>query len=223
MLMTTSPGDLVLDPPVTPAPPPMSRNNGAAAGYEGLLQKNVAEKKSGAGQYFIPRALIVCMLRLLKPKPGEVVQDPAAGTGGFLVAADRFIKERSDGLFALPKAQQELQRRNAFTGLELVPGAHRLLMMNLLLHGIEPDSVKGGDALGPDGEGLGQADLILSNPPFGTKKGNGRPVRSDFTCPSSNDLRPIGGLCNVVFGLFVVEIKLRFGDASSGAAGWLCA
>jgi type I restriction enzyme M protein len=146
---------------------------GPPAGYEGLLQKNAAEKKSGAGQYFTPRVLIVCRLRLLQPKPGKVVQDPAAGTGGLLVAADRYIKERSDGLFALPKAQQEFQRRNAFTGLELVPSAHRLLMMNLLLHGIEPDSVKGGDALGPDGEGLGQADLILSNPPFGKKRAAG--------------------------------------------------
>ncbi len=60
--------------------------------YEGLLEKNAAEKKSGAGQYFTPRALIDCMVRLLQPKPGEVVQDPAAGTGGFLVAADRYIK-----------------------------------------------------------------------------------------------------------------------------------
>ena len=149
--------------------------------YEGLLQKNATEKKSGAGQYFTPRALIDCMVRLLQPQPGEVVQDPAAGTGGFLVAADRYIKDRSDKLHNLSRAQQEFQIRSAFTGLELVPGAHRLLMMNLLLHGIEPDSVKGGDAFGPDGEGLGQADLILSNPPFGTKKGGGRPVRSDFT------------------------------------------
>jgi type I restriction enzyme M protein len=149
--------------------------------YEGLLEKNAAEKKSGAGQYFTPRPLIDCMVRLLKPQPGEVIQDPAAGTGGFLVAADRFIKQRSDDLFALPKPQQEFQRREAFRGLELVPDTHRLLVMNLLLHDIDPDNVKGGDTLGPDGEALGQADVILTNPPFGTKKGGGRPVRSDFT------------------------------------------
>jgi type I restriction enzyme M protein len=169
--------------------------------YEGLLEKNAAEKKSGAGQYFTPRALIDCMVRLLQPKPGEVVQDPAAGTGGFLVAADRYIKERSDGLFALPKAQQEFQRRSAFTGLELVPGTHRLLMMNLLLHGIEPDSVKGGDALGPDGEGLGQADLILSNPPFGTKKGGGRPVRSDFTITADTSNKQLAFVEHIVRAL----------------------
>jgi type I restriction enzyme M protein len=166
--------------------------------YEGLLEKNAAEKKSGAGQYFTPRALIDCMVRLLQPKPGEVVQDPAAGTGGFLVAADRYIKDRSDGLFALPKAQQEFQRRTAFTGLELVPGTHRLLMMNLLLHGIEPDSVKGGDTLGPDGEALGLADIIFSNPPFGTKKGGGRPVRSDFTITADSSNKQLAFVEHIV-------------------------
>ena len=104
--------------------------------YEGLLEKNAAEKKSGAGQYFTPRPLIDCMVRLLQPQPGEVVQDPAAGTGGFLVAADRFIKAATDDLFTLPEAQQRFQREQAFNGLELVPDTHRLLLMNLLLHGI---------------------------------------------------------------------------------------
>jgi type I restriction enzyme M protein len=169
--------------------------------YEGLLEKNAAEKKSGAGQYFTPRALIDCMVRLLKPRPGEVVQDPAAGTGGFLVAADRAIKAATDDLFALPKTQQEFQRRQAFRGLELVPGTHRLLMMNLLLHGIEPDGVRGGDALGPDGEGLGQADLILSNPPFGTKKGGGRPVRSDFTITADTSNKQLAFVEHIVRGL----------------------
>lgn len=149
--------------------------------YEGLLEKNAAEKKSGAGQYFTPRPLIECMVALLKPRPGEVIQDPAAGTGGFLVAADRWIKRQTDDLFALSKEEQEFQRRDAYRGLELVPDTHRLLVMNLLLHDIEPDRVRCGDALGPDGEALGQADLVLTNPPFGTKKGGGRPVRSDFT------------------------------------------
>src|SRR6266851_1494794 len=64
----------------------------AETGHEGLLEKNAAEKRSGAGQYFTPRPLIDSIIRLVKPQPGEVVQDPAAGTGGFLVAADRYIK-----------------------------------------------------------------------------------------------------------------------------------
>ena len=155
--------------------------------YEGLLEKNAAEKKSGAGQYFTPRALIDCMVRLLKPQPGEVIQDPAAGTGGFLVAADRYIKARTDDLFTLPTAQQEFQRREAFRGLELVPGTHRLLTMNLLLHGIGT----------PDGESLIEVkdalladpgrrySVVLSNPPFGRKSSitmvgaDGREVRDD--------------------------------------------
>jgi len=69
-----------------------AREEGLGDLYEGLLEKNAAEKKSGAGQYFTPRPLIDCIVRLMQPKPGEVIQDPAAGTGGFLVAADHFIK-----------------------------------------------------------------------------------------------------------------------------------
>lgn len=169
--------------------------------YEGLLEKNAAEKKSGAGQYFTPRPLIDSMVRLLKPKAGEVVQDPAAGTGGFLVAADRFIKRQSDDLFSLPKPVQEFQRREAFRGLELVPDTHRLLVMNLLLHDITPDAVKGGDAMGPDGEALGQADVILTNPPFGTKKGGGRPVRGDFTITADTSNKQLAFVEHIVRAL----------------------
>jgi type I restriction enzyme M protein len=169
--------------------------------YEGLLEKNAGEKKSGAGQYFTPRPLIDCMVRLLQPQPGEVIQDPAAGTGGFLVAADAYIKARSDELFALPKNQQEFQRRRAFVGLELVADTNRLLLMNLLLHGIEPDNIRGGDTLGPDGAALGQADLILSNPPFGTKKGGGRPVRGDFTITAETSNKQLAFVEHIVRGL----------------------
>jgi len=69
-------------------------------------------------------------VRLLKPQPGEIVQDPAAGTGGFLVASDRFIKDATDELFKLPPRQQEFQRKQAFVGQELVLDAHRLLLMS---------------------------------------------------------------------------------------------
>src|SRR5688572_3037682 len=128
-----------------------AREEGLGTLYEGLLEKNAAEKKSGAGQYFTPRPLIDCIVRLMKPKAGEVVQDPAAGTGGFLVAADRYIKDRTDDLYALPEAQAFFQRHNAFVGAELVTDAHRLCMMNLLLHGIE-GGVVNVDTLSPDGE-----------------------------------------------------------------------
>jgi type I restriction enzyme M protein len=145
--------------------------------YEGLLEKNAAEKKSGAGQHFTPRPLIDCIVRLMEPQPGELIQDPAAGTGGFLVAADHYIKERTD----------DLLKHNAFVGLELVPDTHRLSLMNLMLHGIE-EGVECGDTLSPDGASLPKADLILTNPPFGNKKGGGRPNRADssITADTSN-------------------------------------
>ncbi len=170
--------------------------------YEGLLEKNAAEKKSGAGQYFTPRPLIDCMVRLLQPQPGEVVQDPAAGTGGFLVAADRYIKDRSDDLFALKtEAERRFQREEAFRGLELVNDTHRLLLMNLMLHGIGGNLVRGGDAMGPDGESLGAADLILTNPPFGTKKGGGRPARPDFTITADTSNKQLAFVEHVVRAL----------------------
>jgi type I restriction enzyme M protein len=164
-----------------------AREEGLGNLYEGLLEKNAAEKKSGAGQYFTPRPLIDCIVRLMKPKAGETIQDPAAGTAGFLVAADRYIKDATDDLYTLSKEQAFFQRHNAFVGAELVTDAHRLCMMNLLLHGIE-GGVANVDTLSPDGEMLGKAALILTNPPFGTKKGGGRPTRSDFsiTADTSN-------------------------------------
>jgi type I restriction enzyme M protein len=157
-----------------------AREEGLGELYEGLLEKNAAEKKSGAGQYFTPRPLIDCIVRLTQPRPGEIVQDPAAGTGGFLVAADRYIKDHTDDLYDLNQAEAFFQRNNAFTGIELVPETHRLALMNLMLHSIE-SPITLGDSLSPDGEALGKADLILTNPPFGTKKGGGRPSRQDFS------------------------------------------
>jgi type I restriction enzyme M protein len=153
--------------------------------YEGLLQKNAEEKKSGAGQYFTPRALIDCMVALMQPQPGELIQDPAAGTGGFLIAADRYIKAHTDNLFTLPEADQVFQIHQAIYGMELVPDAHRLLLMNLLLHGIESE-VSLGDTLSPEGQQLPKANFMLTNPPFGTKKGGGSPTRDDFTYATSN-------------------------------------
>jgi type I restriction enzyme M protein len=153
--------------------------------YEGLLEKNASEKKSGAGQYFTPRPLIDAIVAVTKPKAGEHVQDPAAGTCGFLIAADRFVKAASDDHFALSKGEQEFQRKDAFSGVELVPDTHRLALMNLMLHGIESELLLG-DTLSPLGEGLGKADVVLTNPPFGTKKGGGKPTRDDLTFETSN-------------------------------------
>ncbi len=163
-----------------------ARTEGLGDLYEGLLEKNANETKSGAGQYFTPRPLIESMVALVKPRAGEVVQDPAAGTGGFLIIADRWVKQHTDGLFALDEAGQRFQRREAYQGMELVPDTQRLLLMNAMLHGIEGLHLHLGDALSGDGAALPKADVILTNPPFGTKKGGGRPTRDDFTFPTSN-------------------------------------
>ena len=125
-----------------------AREEGLGNLYEGLLEKNAAEKKSGAGQYFTPRPLIDCMVRLLKPQPGETIQDPAAGTGGFIVAADHYIKQHTDDLYKLKPVDAFFQRTSAYRGLELVPDTHRLCLMNFMLHGIE-GPVEIGDTLAP--------------------------------------------------------------------------
>jgi type I restriction enzyme M protein len=177
-----------------------AREEGLGNLYEGLLEKNAADKKSGAGQYFTPRPLIDCIVRLMQPQPGETVQDPAAGTAGFLVAADRFIKDRTDDLYTLPEAQAHVQRHSAFVGAELVPDTHRLCLMNLLLHGIE-GGVELADTLSPDGERLPKADLILTNPPFGTKKGGGRPTRSDFSVTADTSNKQLAFVEHVVRAL----------------------
>lgn len=162
-----------------------AKEEGLANLYEGLLEKNANEKKSGAGQYFTPRPLIESIVELMQPRPGELIQDPAAGTGGFLIMADRYIKRNTDDLFSLTEEQQNFQRHKAFYGMELVQDTHRLALMNAMLHGIEGDILLG-DTLSPTGANLPQADVILTNPPFGTKKGGGRPTRDDFTFPTSN-------------------------------------
>jgi len=153
--------------------------------YEGLLEKNANEKKSGAGQYFTPRVLIQTMVNLVQPQAGELIQDPAAGTGGFLLVADKYIKDQTDNLFDLKESQQDFQRQKAFSGIELVPDTHKLALMNMALHDIEGPIVSG-DTLSPTGSRLGKVDVILTNPPFGTKKGGGQPTRDDFTFPTSN-------------------------------------
>ncbi len=177
-----------------------AREEGLGNLYEGLLEKNASDKKSGAGQYFTPRPLIDAIMRLMKPQPGEIVQDPAAGTAGFLVAADRYIKDHTDDLYKLPEAQAFFQRHNAFVGAELVPDTHRLCMMNLLLHGIE-GGVDNIDTLSPDGEVLPKANLILTNPPFGTKKGGGRPTRSDFSVTADTSNKQLAFVEHIVRAL----------------------
>ena len=166
-----------------------ARRDGLGDLYEGLLEKNASETKSGAGQYFTPRPLINSIIRCVKPGAGEVIQDPAAGTAGFLIAADSFIKARTDDLYDLNEKQCEFQIRQAYVGMELVPSTRRLALMNCLLHGMEGDDegvVHLGNTLGLAGTQLPKADVILTNPPFGTARGGGGPTRDDFTYQTSN-------------------------------------
>src|SRR5690606_38585942 len=157
--------------------------------YEGLLEKNANETKSGAGQYFTPRALINTMVRCLKPQPGERIQDPAAGTAGFLIAAHEYIRSQPN-FDDLTLKEYEFQKYKAYVGIELVPGTRRLARMNCLLHGMEGDAegvVHLGNALGQTGAGLEKADVILANPPFGTSKGGDASItRDDLTYKTSN-------------------------------------
>lgn len=153
--------------------------------YEGLLEKNANEKKSGAGQYFTPRVLIDVMTRLIAPKAGELCNDPACGTFGFMIAADKFVKEQTDDLFDLSVDAQEFQRTKAFSGCELVHDTHRLALMNAMLHDIN-GSIYLGDTLSNFGKQMKGYDVVLTNPPFGTKKGGERATRDDFTYPTSN-------------------------------------
>ena len=157
--------------------------------YEGLLEKNASETKSGAGQYFTPRPLIDSIVHLMQPQPSETIQDPAAGTAGFLIAADRYMREHTDDYFDLNERERAFQRNRAFLGMELVSGTRRLALMNCLLHGMEGDDagvVHLGNTLGSAGAGLPKSDIILSNPPFGTAKGGGGPTRDDLTYQTSN-------------------------------------
>ncbi|MBQ8719225.1 MAG: N-6 DNA methylase [Clostridia bacterium] len=153
--------------------------------YEGLLEKNATEKKSGAGQYFTPRVLIDVMTRLIAPQPGEKCNDPACGTFGFMIAADQYVKAHTDDLFDLPVDEQEFQRTAAFSGCELVHETHRLALMNAMLHDIS-GPIYLGDTLSNEGKQLHGYDVVLTNPPFGTKKGGERATRDDFTYPTSN-------------------------------------
>jgi type I restriction enzyme M protein len=154
--------------------------------YEDLLERNASEKKSGAGQYFTPRPLIDSMVAVMQPGLDDVIQDPAAGTAGFLISAWQYISKHND-LDSIKVEKIQKLRRN-FHGMELVQDAHRLALMNLMLHGFDHvDGMHLGDTLTDEGAKLlPAADLILTNPPFGTKKGGGLPSRTDFVYLTSN-------------------------------------
>jgi type I restriction enzyme M protein len=158
-----------------------------AEAYEGLLEKAASEGKKGAGQYFTPRVLIHAVVRCMRPDPrahaGFTVCDPACGTGGFLVAAYEWLLEQTRG-GALDRDLARRVRKATYHGQDLVARPRRLALMNLYLHGLEPRITLGDtiyEAPGPD-----RFDVILTNPPFGTKGANQAPDRDDFTIATSN-------------------------------------
>ena len=163
--------------------------------YEGLLQKNAEDTKSGAGQYFTPRPLIKAMVEVTRPKPGMTICDPASGTGGFFLAAHDYLSKN----YQLDRDQKQALRYKTFKGWEIVDNTARLCVMNLYLHGVGGDEspVEVNDALISDPGA--RFDLVLTNPPFGKKSsvtivnGDGKVdksalsyERNDFWATTSN-------------------------------------
>ncbi|MBC8551143.1 MAG: SAM-dependent DNA methyltransferase [Nitrospira sp.] len=164
--------------------------------YEGLLEKNAQDTKSGAGQYFTPRPLIQAIVDVIAPKPKETISDPACGTGGFLLAAHDYIAKN----YKLDKNEKRFLDESAIRGWELVHNTARLCAMNMMLHGIGrglelPLTVL--DALA--GQPSEYFDIVLTNPPFGKKSSttiigvDGKPIkekdsieRDDFWSTTSN-------------------------------------
>lgn len=162
--------------------------------YEGLLQKNAEDIKSGAGQYFTPRPLIGAIVEVMRPQPCMTICDPACGTGGFFLGAYDYLSK-------LPLSKREVRflKRETFQGSEIVPGAARLCVMNLYLRGIvaEESPIKVEDSL--KFKPNEHFDIVLTNPPFGKKSsitisnGVGKEERksqsykrSDFWATTSN-------------------------------------
>ena len=160
-----------------------------AAAFEGLLEKSASEGKKGVGAIFTPRVLQRSIVRVMKPDPRGKLDfkmcDPACGTGGFLVCNYEWLisKEVSGGVFG-DKAESKRIKSQTFIGQDLVPRPRRLALMNLFLHGVEPHIYLGDSIYEPDrGE---RYDVVLTNPPFGTKGANQAPDREDFTVETSN-------------------------------------
>src|SRR5439155_21471282 len=140
----------------------------------------------GAGQYFTPRVLIKSIVRVMKPdprgKPDFTIADPAVGTGGFLVCSYEWLVDQANGVFE--RADAKRIKTQTYYGQDLVPRPRRIALMNLFLHGVEPHIYLGDTIYEPfRGE---KNDVILTNPPFGTRGANQAPEREDFTIETSN-------------------------------------
>jgi type I restriction enzyme M protein len=167
--------------------------------YEGLLEKNAADTKSGAGQYFTPRPITWAMTEAMAPKPGQIIADPACGTGGFLLSAFAYVT----GHHRLDREELRFLRDHTFRGSEIVDNTGRLCAMNLFLHGIGGADLNASPPIEVRDSLLQEprekVDLVLANPPFGRKSSitvigeDGRPsaeteaiTRNDFWATTSN-------------------------------------
>ena len=163
--------------------------------YEGLLEKNAADVRGGAGQYFTPRPLINAIVKVMKPEPGMKIHDPACGTGGFLLSANNYIVKN----FNLDRDEKEILKHKTFSGHDIVPMVARLCVMNLYLHGIDGGTspIEVTDSLKKNPGAI--YDMVLTNPPFGkkssetiiteegdTSKQTLTVVREDFWAETSN-------------------------------------
>ncbi|EAA7509773.1 SAM-dependent methyltransferase [Salmonella enterica] len=146
--------------------------------YSGLIDKSAQDTRSGAGQYFTPRPLVETIVSLVQPKLGELIQDPACGSGGFLVSADGYIRRNYT-------EKQYENNKPKYYGVEIEKNTRRICLMNTFLHGLDADIIYG-DALTEDASQLEAADVILANPPFGSKAGSKRPLRDDIPFPNTN-------------------------------------
>lgn len=203
--------------------------------YEGLLDKNAQDTKSGAGQYFTPRPLVQAIVECIRPQAGEVIFDPACGTGGFLLAAHDYVRKANPGMTA---RQRHHLRFKAIRGTELVAAVTRLGAMNLLLHGIGPSEDEGEppirtmDSLADSSEA--RYDVVLTNPPFGKKssvtvrtdrsaRGGSNALtlyRPDFWVSTSNkELNFVQHVASVLRGGGRAAVVVPDGVLSSGGPG----
>ncbi|MDU2377494.1 MAG: N-6 DNA methylase [Enterobacter cloacae] len=146
--------------------------------YSGLIDKSAQDTRSGAGQYFTPRSLVNTIVRLIQPKVGELIQDPATGSGGFLVSADSFIRSKFS-------REQYINNPPKYQGVEIEKNTRRICLMNTFLHNLDAKIIYG-DALTEDAVQLDEADVIIANPPFGNKAGGQRSLRNDIPFPNAN-------------------------------------
>ena len=146
--------------------------------YEGLIERSSQDVRSGAGQYFTPRPLINSIVRIMKPKLGETIQDPAVGSGGFFIASNNYVRNTNEQKCYLSNPPR-------YQGVEIEKNTRRICLMNVFLNHLDA-TILHGDTLTTDAVDLQPAHLILANPPFGAKAGARRKIRDDIQYKNAN-------------------------------------